>query len=105
MIHDIKQKTKNGVEKAIELLMDPSEFAITSSRYLSTQNVLVTMAYYLGKKGNVPREERRGLLAWFILASHFARYTSAAETRLNEDLLVIEEGKGYQRFNIEFGNA
>lgn len=96
MIQDIKQKTENGIEKAIELLMNPSELAITSSRHLPTQNVLVTMAYYLGKSGGIPQEERRGLLAWFVLASYFARYTSAAETRLNEDLSVIEEGKGYR---------
>lgn len=94
-IQDIKQMTKESIEEAIDLLMDSSEFAINSTRYLPTQNVLVPIAYYLGQ-GDISRKERRGLLAWFILASYFSRYSSAAETRLNEDLRIVEDGKGYR---------
>ncbi|MGB9622279.1 MAG: DUF262 domain-containing protein, partial [Candidatus Bathyarchaeia archaeon] len=93
-IPEIMQKTKNGIESSIELLMDPSLLSIASptSDFLPSQNVLVTIAYYLGKREAISEKDKKGLLAWYVLASEFARYSSAAETRLNEDLSVIQEG-------------
>jgi len=97
-IPDILERTKDSISNSINLLMDDSELAIKFPNYyyFPTQNVLVTMAYYLGKKGRISQQERKGLLKWFVLASEFARYSSATETRLNEDLSVIKDGRNYK---------
>lgn len=96
-IPDILNKTKSSIKSAIELLRDPSKLAIVSPSqdFIPSQNVLVTMAYYIGKKRELSDKEKRGLLGWFVLASSFARYSSATETRLNEDLSEIQKGGDY----------
>jgi len=93
IMQDLLKITESGVKESIKILMDSSELAIIypTYYYFPTQNVLVTMAYYLANKG-LSQKDKRGLLAWFILASQFGRYSSATETRLNEDLSIIQEG-------------
>lgn len=59
------------------------------------------MAYYVGREylsNNmpIPVKEKYGLLGWFILSSYYRRYSSASETRLNEDLQVIARGGSYK---------
>jgi len=97
-IPDILKRTKKGIQMSIDILRDRSELAIIEPKYpyFPTQNVLVTMAYYLDKRDAMLYKERKGLLAWFVLASDFARYSSATETRLNEDLSIIENGGDYK---------
>ena len=95
--------TRNSLLEAIKFLMDDDLLAIKSSksRFLLTQTPLITMAYYIGSKYlinhiPVPHNEKLGLIGWFILSTYYRRYSSASETRLNEDLQAIAEGGNYK---------
>jgi len=92
----ILKKVKDNIQKSVEMLRDKFKLIEPTHIYFPTENVLVTMAYYLGKRGALSSMEEKGLLTWFVLASEFGRYSSATETRLNEDLSVIEEGGDYK---------
>ncbi|MQY60398.1 hypothetical protein GH153_00960 [bacterium] len=63
---------------------------------LPYDNLLVTLSYYLGKKKKLLSTARNGLLSWYVLAAYFGRYSTSSEARLNEDLSIITEGKGYE---------
>lgn len=95
-IKNIVDDAKNCIKKAIELLREDMGIMASSDRYLPTENVLPVMAYYIKKRGQLSEEDKKGLLKWFVLASYFRRYSSAAETRLNEDLSEIEKGGSYK---------
>jgi len=100
-IRTIAESVKACTEEAIRLLRD--EMGIMTKRYLPTENVIPVMAYYISKKKNLSGEDKTGLLKWFVLASYFRRYSTSAETRLNEDLSTIEGGGDYKDLikNIE----
>ncbi len=83
--------------------MDDELLAINSSRlrFLISQTPLITLAYYIGRKYilnnmSIPENEKQGLIGWFILSTYYRRYSSASETRLNEDLQVIAKGGCYK---------
>ena len=97
-IPEIVTKVQKSIVSAIDLLTSTNELAIAtpSYEYLPSQNVLVIMAYYVEKRSLTAEAEKRGLLGWFVLASHFGRYGSGTETRLNEDLSEIERGGDYK---------
>ena len=100
---DLWKLTKDSLVKAINLLMDDELLAIKSSRsrFLISQTPLITLAYYIGRKYilnnmSIPENEKQGLIGWFILSTYYRRYSSASETRLNEDLQVIAKGGNYK---------
>ncbi|NPA70175.1 MAG: DUF262 domain-containing protein [Crenarchaeota archaeon] len=102
-LEEIWELTKSSIIETIKLLMDDNLLAIkgTKSRFLISQTPLVTMAYYIGRKfliNNIPipENEKQGLIGWFILATYHRRYTSATETKLNEDLQTIAGGGNYR---------
>ena len=95
--------TETSLIEAIKLLMDDDLLAIKSSksRFLITQTPLITMAYYIGRKylahnRSIPEDEKLGLIGWFVLSTYYKRYSSASETRLNEDLQAISKGGSYR---------
>jgi hypothetical protein len=96
-IRDIINITKESFKRAIDLL-EQGWLKITSPDHelLPYENLLVTLSFYLGKRGNVTEIEERNLLTWYILASYFKRYGISSESRLNEDLSLIAEGKGWK---------
>ena len=113
-LDEIISLTEKSLVMAIKLLMDDDFLAIKRSDtpYLLTQTPLVTMAYYIGSKflakgindyAHLPGEDASGLIGWFILSTYYRRYSSASETRLNEDLQVIASGGNYKDLinNIE----
>ena len=106
-LEDIISLTERSLIMAIKLLMDDDFLAIKSSKtpYLLTQTPLVTMAYYIGSKylvkditdyAHLPVKDASGLIGWFILSTYHRRYSSASETRLNEDLQTIASGGNYK---------
>jgi hypothetical protein len=101
----VLDQTEKNLKEAVKLLTESPELQLVlrDSDYFPSQNTLVTLAFYIGKRRTLQEEERKGLLGWYILASILGRYTSASETRLNEDLSAIAEGGDYQRLldNLE----
>lgn len=94
------KETQQAFESAVNLLVNSPELRLVlhKSEFFPSEVVLVTISYYLHKRElrlSSDDKERRGLLGWFLLASIFNRYSSAVESRLNEDLTAINEG-GYK---------
>lgn len=96
-IPEIVELTKKNLQNAIDLL-EHDWLGIYSPDYdlLPYDNLLVTLSYYLGKKKKLLSNEINGLLSWYVLAAYFERYSTSSEARLNEDLSIIAEGKGYE---------
>ena len=95
-IRTIADTAKACIEEAIKILREDMGILASYDRYLPTENVLPVMAYYISKRKHLSRDEKKGLLKWFVLASYFRRYSSSSEARLNEDLSVIEKGGNYK---------
>lgn len=96
----IEQLVNKMEENVLEATILLKQSGITS---LPSENVIPPMVYYFYKKGTLSEEEKNGLFKWFVLASIFGRYSSSAETRLNEDLATIKEGGDWKDLikNIE----
>jgi hypothetical protein len=88
-LRNIAEDVKKYVQIVVELLQ---RYDVTE---LPTENVIPVMAYYVYKRGVLMPKEEEGLFKWFFLASFFGRYSSSAETRLDEDLDTIKRGGNY----------
>ena len=88
-LKNIAEDVKKCVQIVVELLQ---KYGVTE---LPTENVIPVMAYYVYKRDVLVPEEEEGLFKWFILASFFGRYSSSAETRLDEDLETIKRRGSY----------
>jgi len=80
---------KGAIKRAVDLL--GRRWSIYDSELIPSQTALTTIAYYLGIKKSMGKGDEDKLLKWFLLASYWSRYSSAAETKLNEDLEAIRE--------------
>lgn len=80
---------KGAIKRAVDLL--GRRWSIYDSELIPSQTALTTIAYYLGIKKSMGKGDEDKLLKWFLLASYWGRYSSAAETKLNEDLEAIRE--------------
>jgi hypothetical protein len=80
-------RARESIEKTIKILEE--NLGIDTADILPSQAVLITMAYYIGSKYTLAEDDVRRLLLWFLLASYWGRYSSAHDTRLNEDLGII----------------
>lgn len=96
-IRDIIELTKDSLKKAINLLEKGwLEIKVPDFEFLPYENLLVTLSFYIGKKEKLTPLEEKCLLIWYVLASYFGRYGISSESRLNEDLTLIAEGKRYR---------
>jgi hypothetical protein len=96
-IRSIIELTKDSIKKAIDLLEKGwLEIKGPDFELLPYENLLVTLSFYIGKKEKLTSLEKSRLLIWYVLASYFGRYGISSESRLNEDLSLIAEGKGYK---------
>jgi hypothetical protein len=89
VLKDMTDNVKKCVQYVVEMLQ---RLGVTE---LPTENVIPVMAYYVYKRRALMPEEEEGIFKWFILASFFGRYSSSAETRLDEDLNTIKNGGSY----------
>jgi hypothetical protein len=87
-VEAIWESTKRGITEAIELLRSQLRVTGTMRSWLFlSETPLIVMAYYIWKRGfTLSDVDKRALIGWFILAQFFHRYTSAPDTKLNEDL-------------------
>jgi hypothetical protein len=88
----IWESTKRGIIEAIELLRSQLRITGTTRSWLFiSETPLIVMAYYLWKRSFTLSDiEKRALAGWYILAQFFHRYTSAPDTKLNEDLSLAK---------------
>jgi hypothetical protein len=89
VLKDMADNVKKCVQYVVEMLQ---RFGVIE---LPTENVIPVMAYYVYKRRALMPEEEEGIFKWFVLASFFGRYSSSAETRLDEDLNTIKNGGSY----------
>lgn len=84
------KETKQGLDYTINFLRN--NVGIESSDWIPSNNALVPLVVYFAKKRRltpVTPEEERLLLFWYYSACMWGRYSSSAETKLDQDLDVI----------------
>lgn len=84
---DIWNKTKHGVDDTISFLR--SNVGIESSDWITSINSLVPLVVCFGKKTQLTPHEERLLLFWYYNSNMWGRYSSSAETKLDQDLDVL----------------
>jgi len=89
----IIKQLRNSIENAIAFLSADDVLAIKSSdtKLLLSQAPIITLSYILKKKRLMDNDEKRMLAKWLVLAQYHGRYSSAADTRLDEDLRAFNE--------------
>ena len=90
-LQDYLDSTHESLRKTIEIL--EKELNIRAPKYLKSQYILVPLAYYVNKKGNITPSDIKEIKRWFILASFSRRYTGALESSLEADINILKEGK------------
>jgi hypothetical protein len=93
-INAIWNSTEKGITTAIELLRNQLKITGTTRSWLFlSETPLITIAYYIGKRDFALSEaDKKALIGWFLLAQFYHRYTSAPDTKLNEDLTLAKSG-------------
>ena len=88
-IRDIWKATKKGLDHTISFLK--SNVGIESSDWVPSINALVPLVVYYSKNTHVSAAEERKLLFWYYSATMWGRYSSSAESRLDQDLDALVE--------------
>src|SRR2546422_2971969 len=76
------QRAKRGVDTAVNFVRQNAGFE--SSDWLPSLNALIPLAAYFERHNAVTGDIEHGLLQWFYVASLRGRYSSAAETAMDE---------------------
>jgi len=84
---DIWKNTKRGVENTLSFLK--TNVGIESTDWIPSLNTLVPLVVYYAKKGHVSQKDENLLLFWYHSANMWGRYSSSAETKLDQDLDVL----------------
>lgn len=89
----IFKKCNTSLKLTIDLLRE--ELGISNSRLLPSQIPLVTIATYLYHKNINSLEELeehdiKNIINWFILSSFNGYYSSATDTKLDEDINIVK---------------
>lgn len=89
----ILERVGSSIFKTVELLSGDYPLAIKSSetKLLLSQVPLIIISYILYMDKEIDTQQKTMLAKWFILAQYHGRYSSAAETRLEEDLKAFKE--------------
>jgi len=92
-LKEILQQVSSTVSNTIEFLSQDYPLAIKSSewKFLLSQAPLVVISYILHKVKELDLEQKAMLAKWFVLTQYHGRYSSAAETRLEEGLKAFNE--------------
>lgn len=87
-IKKIWKNARRGVDAAVNFVRQNAGFE--SSDWLPSLNALIPLASYFEKHDKIAGDVENGLLRWFYVASLRGRYSSAAETAMDEDLKAIQ---------------
>ena len=86
-IKKIWEKARGGIDAAVKFVRQNAGFE--SSDWLPSLNALIPLAAYFERNDKITGDVEHGLLQWFYVASLRGRYSSAAETAMDEDLKAI----------------
>lgn len=94
---DIKmtwEHTENSITEVIKLLRNHLRITGTTRSWLFlSETPMITLAYYIGKRDlTISDIDKKALTGWLLLAQFYHRYTSAPDTKLNEDLDLAKSG-------------
>ena len=94
----IFKKCNTSLKLSIDLLRE--ELGISNSRLLPSQIPLVTIATYLYHKNINSLEELeehdiKNIINWFILSSFNGYYSSATDTKLDEDINTVKSSSNF----------
>jgi len=93
------ESTKGGVQWAANFLF--SNAGIEDISLLSSPIFIITLAYYLVKRGkHLNVEDERALKQWLYIASAHGHYSGASETTLDSDLAAIVKGGAPELLSI-----
>jgi hypothetical protein len=81
--------TKRGVDNTISFLR--TNVGIESTDWIPSINALVPLVVYFAKNKHVSDEESKLLLFWYYSANMWGRYSSSAETKLDQDLDALTD--------------
>lgn len=94
-LQEIWKKTKKAVDHTINFLRNNA--GIESTEWIPSINALVPLVAYLSKKdGQLTEEEIKGLLFWYFAATIHERFSASPETKMDQDLRVIEKADAIQ---------
>jgi len=92
------KETKQGLDYTINFLRNNA--GIESSDWLPSINALVPLVVFFAKKEQLSSEEEKLLLFWYYSACMWGRYSSSAETKLDQDLdVIMDKDSGLLRDN------
>ena len=84
------EQAQRGLRRAIQFIRDDA--LIDSSELLKSKNVFIPLMARFGVgRDEISDAERKAWVAWFYGAMMWGRYSSAAETKLDQDLAVLAE--------------
>ena len=88
------KESRRGMEFALNFMR--SNAKIESSALLASPFILITVAYFGHKRDySLSPDESENLRCWVLLANAKGRYSrGSSETILDQDLLIIREGRG-----------
>lgn len=81
------KQVKAGLDYTINFLKN--NVGIESSDWIPSLNALVPLVVFFSKKTSITPEEEKLLLFWYYSACMWGRYSSSAETKLDQDLNVM----------------
>jgi hypothetical protein len=89
----IFERSQASLKLAVELLRN--RLGISSSYFLPSQTATVPVAAHFYKRGvtsldDIGEEDVEAMVNWFVLASFNAHYSSQTDTKLDEDLELID---------------
>jgi hypothetical protein len=92
-LKEFLQEVNSSISNTIKFLSQDYPLAIKNTEWklLLSQAPLVVISYILHKARELDLEQKATLAKWFILTQYHGRYSSAAETRLEEDLKAFNE--------------
>jgi hypothetical protein len=102
-IKEIINNSKKSITVVMELLKN--SLGITNTQILPSENVLVPLFKYVYNKkiehiSQLPDEEIRKMIKWFILASYHGLYSSKTDTRLENDFAIIDNSVSFPLENL-----
>ena len=84
-------RTEKALEQTVEFLRVNAR--LPSSQWLPSLNAVIPLVAFFAKHPNAKKNAHVGLLRWFYLACLQRRFSSSAETRLDEDLKAVATDK------------
>jgi hypothetical protein len=91
-LKDTWELVKKGIENTINFLVNNA--LVDNSIILPSPYAMVPLIYYASKHDiNKTTESEKGFLHWFYNSALWGRYSSSMESKLNQDLLVMDGDK------------